>query len=289
MTEIRYVAPRSLDEAIGAFAAAGSTARIMAGGTDLLVQMRSGLVRPGLIVDIKNIDEMTEIEETAGGGFRIGAAVSGAVLAEHPKFAKAWPGVLEAVNLIGSKQVQGRASAGGNLCNGSPAGDSIPAMIAAGAIVTIQGPNGRRELPVEKVPAGPGRTNLTPGEILVSFTMTPRPPGSSDAYLRMIPRTEMDIAVVGLGVSLTLKDGVCTAARVGLGAVAPTPLLVEAAGQALTGSRLDDAALEKAAEACRAACRPIDDKRGTIAYRVKTAGVLLKRTVAIAAKRAGGK
>jgi aerobic carbon-monoxide dehydrogenase medium subunit len=289
MTEIRYVAPRSLDEAIGAFAAAGSAARIMAGGTDLLVQMRSGLVRPGLIVDIKNIDEMTEIEETAGGGFRIGAAVSGAVLAEHPKFAKAWPGVLEAVNLIGSKQVQGRASAGGNLCNGSPAGDSIPAMIAAGAIVTVQGPNGRRELPVEKVPAGPGRTNLTPGEILVSFAMPPRPPGASDAYLRMIPRTEMDIAVVGLGVSLTLKDGVCTAARVGLGAVAPTPLLVEAAGQALTGSRLDDAALEKAAEACRAACRPIDDKRGTIAYRVKTAGVLLKRTVAIAAKRAGGK
>jgi carbon-monoxide dehydrogenase medium subunit len=289
MTEIRYVAPRSLDEAIGAFAAAGSAARIMAGGTDLLVQMRSGLVRPGLIVDIKKIDEMNSIEETAEGGFRIGAAVSGAVLAEHPKFAKAWPGVLEAVNLIGSKQVQGRASAGGNLCNGSPAGDSIPAMIAAGAVVTIQGPNGRRELPVEKVPAGPGRTNLTRGEILVSFTMPPRPPGSSDAYLRMIPRTEMDIAVVGLGVSLTLKDGVCTAARVGLGAVAPTALLIEAAGQALTGSKLDDAALDKAAEACRAACRPIDDKRGTIAYRVKTAGVLLKRTVAIAARRAGGK
>ena len=289
MTDIRYVAPRTLDEAIGAFAAAGSAARIMAGGTDLLVQMRSGLVRPGLIVDIKNIDEMTEIDETADGGFRIGAAVSGALLSEHPKFRKAWPGVLEAVNLIGSKQVQGRASAGGNLCNGSPAGDSVPAMIAAGAIVTIQGPNGRRELPVEKVPAGPGRTNLTPGEILVSFTLPPRPPGSSDAYLRMIPRTEMDIAVVGLGVSLTLKDGICTAARVGLGAVAPTALLVEAAGHALTGSKLDDAALEKASEACRAACRPIDDKRGTIAYRVKTAGVLLKRTVAIAAKRAGGK
>jgi carbon-monoxide dehydrogenase medium subunit len=288
MTDIRYVAPRTLDEAVGAFAAAGSAARIMAGGTDLLVQMRSGLVRPGLIVDIKGIDEMNAIEETADGGFRIGAAVSGARLAEHPKFRKAWPGVLEAVNLIGSKQVQGRASAGGNLCNGSPAGDSVPAMIAAGAVVTIQGPSGRRELPVEKVPAGPGRTNLTPGEILVSFALPPRPPGSSDAYLRMIPRTEMDIAVVGLGASLTLKDGLCTAARIGLGAVAPTALLVEAAGQALTGSRLDDAALEKAAEACRGACRPIDDKRGTIAYRVKTAGVLLKRTVAIAAKRAGG-
>jgi carbon-monoxide dehydrogenase medium subunit len=225
MTDIRYVAPRTLDEAIGAFAAAGSAARIMAGGTDLLVQMRSGLVRPGLIVDIKNIAEMTRIEETAGGGFVIGAAVSGAVLAEHKRFGKAWPGVLEAVNLIGSKQVQGRASAGGNLCN---------------------------------------------------------------AYLRMIPRTEMDIAVVGLGVSLTLEQGVCTAARVGLGAVAPTPLLVKDAAAALVGSRLDDAALEKAAAACRAACRPIDDKRGTIAYRTKTAGVLLKRTAAIAARRAGG-
>jgi carbon-monoxide dehydrogenase medium subunit len=289
MTDIRYVAPRTLDEAIGAFAAAGSAARIMAGGTDLLVQMRSGMVRPGLIVDIKKIDEMNSIEETAGGGFQVGAAVSGMALAEHSRFGKVWPGVLEAVNLIGSKQVQGRASAGGNLCNGSPAGDSVPALIAAGAICTIQGPNGRRELPVEQVPAGPGRTNLKPGEILVSFTLPPRPPGSGDAYLRMIPRTEMDIAVVGLGVSLTLKDGVCTAARVGLGAVAPTALLVEAAAKALVGSKLDDEAVEKAAEACRAACRPIDDKRGTIAYRVKTAGVLLKRTVAIAAKRAGGK
>ncbi|MBR0896049.1 xanthine dehydrogenase family protein subunit M [Bradyrhizobium tropiciagri] len=285
---MRYVAPRTLDEAIGAFAAAGSAARIMAGGTDLLVQMRSGLVRPGLIVDIKKIGEMTEITETADGGFRVGAAVSGMELAEHARFGKVWPGVLEAVNLIGSKQVQGRASAGGNLCNGSPAGDSVPAMIAAGAVVTVQGPNGRREMKVEDVPAGPGRTNLKPGEILVSFTLPSRPKGSGDAYLRMIPRTEMDIAVVGIGVSLTLKDGVCTAARVGLGAVAPTALLVAPAAQALVGSKLDDAALEAAAAACRAACRPIDDKRGTIAYRTKTAGVLLKRTAAIAAQRAGG-
>ncbi len=288
MADTRYVAPGTLDEAVSAFAAAGSAARILAGGTDLLVQMRSGLVRPGLIVDIKKIAEMTSIAETADGGFRIGAAVTGAALAEHPRFGKIWPGVLEAVNLIGSKQVQGRASAGGNLCNGSPAGDSVPAMIAAGAVVTVQGPGGRRQMKVEEVPAGPGRTNLKPGEILVSFTLPPRPPGSSDAYLRMIPRTEMDIAVVGLGVSLTLKDDVCTAARVGLGAVAPTPLLVEGAGKALTGSRLDDKALEVAAEACRAACKPIDDKRGTIAYRIKTAGVLLKRTTKIAAQRAQG-
>jgi carbon-monoxide dehydrogenase medium subunit len=288
MTDIQYLAPRTLDEAIGAFAAAGSAARVLAGGTDLLVQMRSGAVRPGLIVDIKKIAEMTAIEETAEGGFRFGAAVPGAVLAEHARFGEVWPGVLEAINLIGSTQVQGRASAGGNLCNGSPAGDSVPALVAAGTIVTLQGPNGRREMPVEKVPAGPGRTNLLPGEILVSFSLPPRAKGSSDAYLRMIPRTEMDIAVVGVGVSLTLTDGVCTAARVGLGAVAPTVLLVEDAARALIGSRLDDAALNAAAAACSAACRPIDDKRGTIVYRTRIAGVLLKRTVAIAVKRAQG-
>lgn len=288
MTDIQYVSPRTLDEAVNAFAAAGSAARILAGGTDLLVQMRSGAVKPRLIVDIKKIAEMTAIEETSDGGFRVGAAVPGAVMAEHPRFGKVWPGVLEAVNLIGSTQVQGRASAGGNLCNSSPAADSVPAMIAAGAIATVAGPNGRRELPVEQVPAGPGRTTLKPGEILVSFTLPPRPPGSADAYLRMIPRTEMDIAVVGCGVSLTLKDGVCTAARVALGAVAPTVLLVEAAAKALIGSQLDDAALNAAAAACSAACRPIDDKRGTIAYRTKIAGVLLRRTAAIAAQRATG-
>jgi len=286
MTEIRYLAPGTLDEAIKAFAAAGSAARILAGGTDLLVQMRSGAVKPGLIVDIKKIAEMTAIEQTADGGFRIGAAVAGAVLGEHARFGKVWPGVLEAINLIGSTQVQGRASAGGNLCNGSPAGDSVPALIAAGAIVTLQGPNGRREMPVEQLPKSPGRTNLLPGEILVSFALPPRPKGSSDAYLRMIPRTEMDIAVVGVGVSLTMKDGVCTSARVGLGAVAPTVLLVEAAAKALVGSKLDESALNAAAAACSAACRPIDDKRGTIIYRTKVAGVLLKRTAAIAARRA---
>ncbi|WPZ33741.1 xanthine dehydrogenase family protein subunit M [Thalassobaculum sp. OXR-137] len=287
MSDIRYLAPQTLDDAIAQYAAAEGAARILAGGTDLLVQMRSGLLKPSTILDVKKIPELTAIEKTADGGFRIGAAVSGAVLEEDPDFGKAWPGVLEALNLIGSTQVQGRASMGGNLCNGSPAGDSVPALVAAGAIATIKGPNGSRELKVEDVPAGPGKTNLEPGEILVSFTFPARPKGSSDAYLRMIPRTEMDIAVVGVGVSLTMDNGTCTAARVGLGAVAPTVLLVEDAAKALIGSKLDDAAIEKAAAACSAACNPIDDKRGTIAYRTKVAGVLLKRTTAIAAERAG--
>lgn len=286
MMNARYLAPRTLDEAVGAFAAAAGAARILAGGTDLLVQMRTGAVQPELIIDIKSIDEMTTIVETADGGFCMGAAVSGAVLAEHPRFGEVWPGVREAVNLIGSTQVQGRASPGGNLCNASPAADSVPAMVAAAARVTVQGPNGRREIPVEAVLAGPGRTTLAPGEIVVSFSLPPRPKGSGDAYLRMIPRTEMDIAVVGCGVNLTLEDGIVTAARVALGAVAPTVLLVADAAKALIGSTLDEVALEQAAAACRTACRPIDDKRGTIAYRTKVAGVLLRWTVAIAAERA---
>lgn len=288
MNDVRYSAPSSLDEAVKAMLAANGTGRILAGGTDLLVQMRSGSQKPGVIVDIKKIDEMMAIQDLGGGSFRIGAAVSGAVIGEHKALKKAWPGVVEAINLIGSKQVQGRASAGGNLCNASPAADSGPALVAAGAMLTIQGPTGRREIAVEKLHSGPGRTTLAPGEILVSFTLPARPKGSSDAYLRLIPRTEMDIAVVGVGVNLSISGGKCTAARVGLGAVAPTVLLVEDAAKALIGSSLDEGALEKAATACRAACKPIDDKRGTIVYRTKIAGVLLKRSAAIAIERAKG-
>jgi len=287
MSDIRYSAPQTMDEAVAAMVAAKGAGRVLAGGTDLLVQMRAGFVKPGtVLVDVKKIAEMTSIEDKGKGAFRIGAAVSGMTLHDHPTFKKSWPGVLEAINLIGSKQIQGRASAGGNLCNASPAADSVPALVAAGAIVTVQGPKGRREVPVEKFNAGPGRTTLEPGEIVVSFTLPVRPAGSADAYLRLIPRTEMDIAVVGCGVNLTMKDGTCTAARVGLGAVAPTVLLVEGAAKALVGSKLDAKALEAAAEACRAVCKPIDDKRGTIVYRTKIAGVLLKRATAIAAERA---
>jgi carbon-monoxide dehydrogenase medium subunit len=289
MNDMRYSAPHTIDEAVGALLAAKGAGRILAGGTDLLVQMKAGMARPGAIVDVKNIAEMTTIEDKGGGAFRIGAAVSGARIGEHAALKKAWPGVVEAINLIGSKQIQGRASAGGNLCNASPAADSVPALIAAGAIVAVHGPNGRREVPVEQIQTGPGKTSLQPGEIVVSFSLPARPKGSSDAYLRLIPRTEMDIAVVGCGVNLTIANGTCTAARVGLGAVAPTVLLVEAAGAALVGSKLDAEALERAAAACRAVCKPINDKRGTIVYRTKIAGVLLKRVAAIAAERAGGR
>ncbi len=284
---MRYEAPDSLEAAAALLAGESGEARVLAGGTDLLVQLRAGVVEPDLVVDIKKISEVRAITEE-DGGFRVGAAVTGAELGENEAVKSAWPGVVEAVELIGSTQVQGRATAGGNLCNASPAADSVPAMIAAGATVSIAGPDGRREAAVEDIVTGPGQTSLKKGEIVVSFKLPARPDNSGDAYLRMIPRTEMDIAVVGVGVSLTLDgDGTCTDARVGLGAVAPTPLLVPDAAAALIGTKVDDAALENLAAAASAACNPIDDKRGTIEYRTKVAGVLARRAALIAVERAG--
>jgi len=283
---MRYEAPESVEGAVALLSAATGEARVLAGGTDLLVQMRADVVDPDLIVDIKKIAETRAVTEEKGG-WRIGAAVTGAELKEHAKLKKAWPGVVEAANLIGSTQVQGRATLGGNLCNGSPAADSVPALIAAGAVATLAGPQGRRDLPVEDVMLGPRKLALKKGEIVVSFLLPPRPPRSADAYLRFIPRTEMDIAVVGVGVSLTLDGaGTISAARVSLGAVAARVLLVQEAAQAIVGSRLDLAAQQRLEAAARAACRPIDDKRGTIEFRTDVAAVLARRTALIALDRA---
>jgi len=282
---MRYEAPDSLDSAVALLAAAPGDARVLAGGTDLLVQMRADVLEPELIVDIKKIPETRAVTEEKGG-WRIGAAVTGAELRENTRLKQAWPGLVEAANLIGSTQVQGRATLGGNLCNGSPAADSVPALIAAGAMASLVGPKGRRDLPVEDVMLGPRKLALTKGELVASFLLPPRPRGSSDAYLRFIPRTEMDIAVVGAGVSLTAEGGRVTAARVSLGAVAARVLLVQAAAQAIIGSTLDDAAQDRLEAAARAACQPIDDKRGTVEFRTQVAGVLARRAALIALERA---
>jgi carbon-monoxide dehydrogenase medium subunit len=283
---MRYETPSTLDQAVALLAAERGDARVLAGGTDLLVQMRTDLIEPVLLVDVKGIAELRQIKEEAGG-FRIGAAVTGAELKEHPRLKSAWPGLVEAANLIGSTQIQGRASMGGNLCNGSPAADSVPALIASGAKASVVGPAGRRDVPVEEVMLGPRKLSLAKGEIVASFLLPPKPARTADAYLRFIPRTEMDIAVVGCGVCLTLDAaGTCTAARVALGAVAPRPLLVAPAAAALIGSKVDAAALQKLAAAASAACQPIDDKRGTREYRIKVAGVLARRAAQIAAERA---
>lgn len=286
---MRYETPASVKEASALLAKERGASFVLAGGTDLLVRMKGGFIEPDLVVDIKRIKSMSEVKKSASG-FEIGAAVPCCKLGENAALRKAWPGVVEAANLIGSKQVQGRCTIVGNLCNASPAADSVPAMIAAGAKAVIEGPKKKRTIPVEQVPVGPGRTSLAKGEIITGIQLPKRPPRSADAYLRFIPRTEMDIAVVSAGVNLTLDaKGVVTAARVSLGAVAPTVLLVDAAAKAIIGTKLDDKALGNLAAACSAACRPIDDKRGTIEFRQKVAGVLARRAAKIAYKRAGGK
>jgi CO/xanthine dehydrogenase FAD-binding subunit len=286
---MRYEAPDSAERVAQLLSAEAGIARVLAGGTDLLVQMRTDVIEPDLVVDIKKIAELRTIKDEAGG-FRVGAAVTGAELKEHAKFKAVWPGLVEAANLIGSTQVQGRATLGGNLCNASPAADSVPALIAAGARATIVGPNGRRDIPVEDVVTGVRKLSLAKGEFVTSFLLPPKGAHAGDAYLRFIPRTEMDIAVVGCAVSLALdSNGTCTAARLSLGAVAERALLVADAAKALVGSKVDAAAIEKAAAAASAACRPIDDKRGTKDFRVKVAGVLARRTIENALARAQGK
>jgi CO/xanthine dehydrogenase FAD-binding subunit len=289
MPRVNYAAPSTIDEAVSILAGASGLAKIMSGGTDLLVQLKSGRTRPEMIVDTKRIPGMIGIREE-NGAFVIGAATPGVMLSAHEALVKAYPGVVEGVDLIGSTQIQGRASIAGNLCNASPAADSVPPVIAARATAIVAGPNGnRREVPVEQIVTGPGRTSLAKGEVVIEFRLPKPKPRQSDAYLRFIPRTEMDIAVVGCAVNVTLDaSGVCTDARVVLGAVAPTQLVVEDAAKALIGHKLDDATLAALDKAAQAACKPISDKRGTIEYRTKIAGVLARRTAAIAFDRAQG-
>ncbi|MDQ2803500.1 MAG: xanthine dehydrogenase family protein subunit M [Pseudomonadota bacterium] len=281
-----YASPTTVQEAVALLVGSSGVAKVLSGGTDLLVQLRSGRTKPELIVDTKKIPGIVGVRQDAGG-FVIGAATPGADIEACEPLKRAWPGVVEAMDLIGSTQIQGRASLAGNLCNASPAADSVPAMIAAAALAVVVGPNGRREVPVEQVVVAPGRTSLARDEFILEFRLPPRPPHSGDAYLRFIPRTEMDIAVVGCGVSVTLDaDGTCTAARVSLGAVAPTPLLVPGAADTLVGRTIDAATLAELDAGAQAVCKPINDKRGTIDYRTKVAGVLARRAAAIAFERA---
>ncbi len=282
-----YQAPKTLEQAIALLSGANGKARVLAGGTDLLIQMRSGRADPELVVDIKAIAEMRSIVLDAGS-YRLGAAVTCMELIENKAFAEVWPGIVDGAKYIGSIQVKGRATLGGNLCNASPAADGVPSLIAAGAVACIAGPHGRREVPVTDFATGPGKTLLAPGELLVSFLLPRRAPRSGDAYLRFTPRTEMDIAVVGAAVNLTLDaQGVCSHARVSLGAVAARALLVPEAAAALIGTKVDAPALASLAVAASAACKPIDDKRGTKEFRIKVAAVMAERAAVIALQRAG--
>ena len=285
MPIVRYEAPRSIDQAVSLLHADPGAA-ILAGGTDLLIQCRTGAKRPTAFIDVKQIPQLVGIT-LDDRWLHIGAATCAAEITGHHDVKRLWPGIVDAVHLIGSTQIQGRGTVGGNLCNASPAADATCALIVNGAVCAIAGPRGERLVPVEQFCIAPGKTVLERDEILVELRIARPAARTADAYLRLIPRTEMDIAVAGAGVSVTLDAaGVCTAARVAVGAVAPTGRLVPEAAAAVIGSLMDPAALARAAAAASAAARPIDDKRGTVSYRRRVVGVLTSRALAIAVARA---
>ena len=282
---MKYVAPSSVEEATSLLSSSPS-AQVFAGATDVVPQMRAGRPAPEVLVDLKKIEELVAVAND-GDKWTVGAATPTANLTDDPAFSEEFPGLTEAAGLIGSDQIQNRSSLGGNLCNGSPAADSVPAMVVNGARAVVAGPNGTRVLDVAEVVTGPGQTSLAADEFIVEFEIDRIPARTGDAYLRMIPRTEMDIAVVGAGARITLaEDGSIEHAALALAAVAPTVVRVPDAEAALVGNTADDETLSAVADAASEACDPIDDKRGTVAYRKQVAGVLAKRAVLIAIERA---
>lgn len=282
---MKYVAPSSVEEATSLLSSSPS-AQVFAGATDVVPQIRAGRPAPEVLVDLKKIEELVSVANDADK-WTVGAATPTANLTDDPAFSEEFPGLTEAAGLIGSDQIQNRSSLGGNLCNGSPAADSVPAMVVNGARAVVAGPNGTRVLDVAEVVTGPGQTSLAADEFIVEFEIDRIPARTGDAYLRMIPRTEMDIAVVGAGARITLaEDGSIEHAALALAAVAPTVVRVPDAEAALVGNIADDETLSAVADAASEACDPIDDKRGTVAYRKQVAGVLAKRAVLIAIERA---
>jgi CO/xanthine dehydrogenase FAD-binding subunit len=289
MQPFEYVRATGTDEAVALLARANGRARVLSGGTDLIVALREGRVQADLVVDIKFVPEVNQLTFDPATGLQIGAAVPCHRLYGSEPIAQAYPGLIDAASLIGGVQIQGRASLGGNLCNASPAADSIPALIAHGAVAHVAGPGGRRSLPVESFCTAPGRTVLQAGEFLVSLHLPPPANSFGAAYLRFIPRNEMDIAVVGAGVSVQLDESRThfAGARIALAAVAPTPLFVADAGAALIGQAINQAAIDEAARVAQAAAQPISDMRGTAGYRRHLVGVLVRRALAKALVRAG--
>jgi carbon-monoxide dehydrogenase medium subunit len=288
--EIQYAAPQTVPDAVALLSQFGARARVLAGGTDLIVQMREHVREVDVVVDAKRIPELMQLSFDPAGGLTVGAAVPCHEIYHHPEVAKRYQALVDSASIIGSTGIQGRASIGGNLCNSGPAGDSIPSLIAYGAVARIAGPNGEREVPVEDFCTAPGVNVLQEGELLVSLKLPAPAPNSGAKYLRFIPRNEMDIAEVGAGVWVQLDPSGQSfiAARASLGAVAPRPLYVPEIGAALIGQPVSDAAIEAAGEAARAAARPINDMRGTVEHRKHLAAVLTKRAIRAAIDRARG-
>lgn len=284
----QYLKPGGLSDALFALHQAGSTVRPLAGGTDIIIQVRENRRPVDTLVDLKAIPELTSISRADDGGLLLGAAVSCSSIYQTPGLRESYPALVDSASLIGGVQIQHRASIGGNLCNASPAADSIPSLIVLNATCIIAGPNGRRELPVSQFCTGPGTNALLPGEMLLALRFPPPAKHSGSAYLRFIPRNEMDIAVAGAGAWVVLDERgeTITGARIGLGAVAPTPLSVETAAQALIGKPANAETFALAAREASAAANPITDMRGSAAQRRHLAGVLTRRALSRAAARA---
>ena len=287
MQAFAYVPTTTIEEAIAVLNNEGDQARVLSGGTDLLVQLREGRRKVGTVVDIKGIPQLNELTFDPQQGLRIGAAVPCYRIYGHPNIIATYPGLIDAVSLIGGVQIQGRATLGGNLCNASPAADSIPALIVYRAVCIIAGPQGEREAPVEQFCTAPGRNQLRRGELLVAVHVPPPMPHTGAAYLRFIPRNEMDIAVVGAGVSVVLDEAHSTfvEAHISLGAVAPRPLYVQEAGQALVGQKVSEQSIAEAARIAQSAAQPITDMRGSVAQRLQLSAVLTRRALEIAIAR----
>ena len=285
---MQYHSPSSFNEAVAISNSSTGLVKYLAGGTDVLVQLKIGTKSPDHLIDIKNIPGVREISLRDDGGYTIGAAVSGAQLTEHKELSKKWPGLVEGMELVGSAQIQSRATLVGNLCNGSPAADSVPGMIAAGASVSILNLSGIKDVLVEDIPSGPGSTSLENGELITAINLPKRNDYEGDAYLRFIPRTEMDIAVVGCAVNLSLENGVVTAAKVVLGAVGPKVILAHSAADCLVGTKLDGSSLSRFSAECSLIAKPISDKRGSEEFRKDIIGVIAQRAAKKAYDRALG-
>lgn len=290
MKWIDFEKPNTVEDAVKLLSDSGGTARAMAGGTDLIVMLRVGhpRVNPDVVVDIKSIPELNELSYDANKGLTVGAAVECYKIYGDDNVNSHFSALNDSATLIGGTQIQGRASFGGNLCNAAPSGDSIPNMIAHRAVATITGPSGTREVPVEDICTGPGQTSIGSDELLISINFPSNGAGFGANYIRFIPRNEMDIAVAGVGASVTIEDGKFTSARVSLASVAPTPLLVEEAGEALVGQPVSEEAIQKAADLAKAAAKPISDMRGTADYRKHLCDVLTRRALNTAVERAQG-
>jgi CO/xanthine dehydrogenase FAD-binding subunit len=283
-----YTAPKSLEEALFLLDEKSESSRVLAGGTDLLVQMRGGRWNVDRIVDVKHIPELNEISYTQGGELRIGASVSCCRIYEDSNIVSAFPGLIDAAGLIGGIQIQGRATLGGNLCNAAPSADGVPPMMVLGARCLIAGPQGTREIAVQDFCTAPGKNVLQKGEMLVSIRLPAPVPSSGAHYLRFIPRNEMDIAVAGVGASIVLNGGGdrLLSARVALASVGPTPIMLD--NLDVEGQPIDDSTIQKVAEAARAAAKPISDMRGTIEQRLHLVEVLTRRALQGAIRRARG-